>query len=729
MSETNTKTNSSKISLDYDAKKVSAIIEEGKKKILGCKDLTVVVFLGKNGAGKTTICAGLVFGMLNIDKDGRLSPRKQKEGFTFPDIGVVGSGKACTKIPQAFPSGESESEFMLLDTMGLFDNNLDKENEIASYSLLFTALKMAANIKVVSVESHSVYVGGLSSINQMGEVWNKLINNPSVPILYVLNRFTPKAGKEAEKWNVFQTKRHIILHGEPDSDPESDSDSESDSDADSEQGSDCECDPKPNPEFNQKDLDDLDQKINDFAIKSIKKQLKTMEKAAKDISDGLNERRKEKEEALTLSLDDMNPEEKELLKQFGYLSLMRINFDKGNVAYFDPTSRVSINCLLECIKKLEPVRPGDLNLAELCGKMDEFKRKVMERIPDFTNVLTSEIFARKHNEAFTQARIKQLREAVEEEKRELEDVERNGLKGIRTEDARAYLSELQRKEKKIQEDLGTREKELEKAKIKIDVIEKGDPVVYQKYHMSLAQWRTNWLVECDIGFPISEVKEKLGAGLKNERTIERDYEKGKFQAKYTFGSFKKTFLSWVGWMNEAPEKENTGVIEIYVRPRDIPENKTTLELLRERVTDLERAIEEMKQGQEVVSAKLPQATRDLGKAESEEARIKRQKEELSLRIKDNEDSLSHLDYYLRFVQQMEGEFKKQEGTIRVYHLFFENMLSFDKEQQTPVIQNFMKLVDELNSIDDSYKPEEITPKLLSIEASNRRKSLGFGEDS
>lgn len=96
---------------------------------------------------------------------------------------------------------DPENDIFYLDTQGFFGTDKD----------LDAAIKSAATVRIVYLEDFQDFSKGFTRVQDAVKLLNRVVLTNDVPVFYLLNRYTPPPGQEAEDFYSAHITSNLIL--------------------------------------------------------------------------------------------------------------------------------------------------------------------------------------------------------------------------------------------------------------------------------------------------------------------------------------------------------------------------------------------------------------------------------------------------------------------------------------------------------------------------------------
>lgn len=477
-----------------DALRVTRIVLDQQKNI-DAKGKDLVIFIGTSQVGKSTAINALLNGPLEMDDEGNIIHSVEKE---IAKVGEDGKGRSCTDFPSTY-SGEKSGQFVFLDTRGLLDCRVDKDNEIAASVLTELAVNEANSVRLVILEKYEKLVGGLVDLGAISGLLGKVITSDDISILFLFNRFTTSNRKEFRSYDAVYDY------------------------------------PEERTKFVEKKLDEVILNV----IKSSNESKRDFEQKMQNLGN--------------LSCKEVDGLMKESEQRGRYTSLLEAAYTQGNYAYIDPTYTGSLNSIYEHIMKVPTVDRKCLNFGAYSKERIEFDDKFGNLLVLSTKVLNRFNLTRRYNKneigVMRKGYIRDLDEHKKAKKEISKLFKKSELCNQEDKDALDYYEkayEIRSEDIKIQEErlystLLKLEEEKAEFQEKIYDIENAKEEVF---------WRDDWVSKGGFGFwrrhhsvynegvPFVKVERNLGGSTMIRKTVKN--KSPEFEEYYTSGSIKNT---------------------------------------------------------------------------------------------------------------------------------------------------------------------------------------------
>lgn len=607
---------------DYDHARILQLVEEEVKNIGNVNNKDVVIVIGRSQVGKSTTINALLGADLQYNDEGEIILDKaSSEPVNYAEVG--GRGISCTILPHLY---SGRGNFAFLDTRGFFDVRMDKEGDIAGSILIEMAVKNAKSVRMMIIEDYNNIQGGVVSFRAFGETLSKIAVGNQIPTLLVFNRYSPP--------------QHTALA------------------------------------FYQKSFEKQQPLIHDAISKAIDKILAGEEEIKQTIGQKIASKYGKAFKGNSSDQEIVqDPEFQRLLKGVNYTHILKHNKDLGNIAYIDPTSKESINFVMQSLEKLNPIAPRSLAFNGYTSDRLEFDRAFAEGITPFLGLLkckakitnySPELLEELHEEAQHCADYheKMLPIAAGEKPITLETLETLELAyTIKSEDLKKQKDRIWR-DKRLAE-----QKKLEINK-EISNLINGKPILYWKdrWYLEMGFWKWWRDYRCSYsGTPkIQGWQQTLRNGTSLDRIVQ--YEDNRLELEFT---------SQCGY-------DCAGEVRVYVAPEDDPSIVTLIKTKQADIKAIEASISE-----------YDQSLIDLNKTA-----LSQLKDKVSSRLRIFKEQTAHLRRAIELRTKVDNLYKASAAKIETYVRIADKL-----ESDKPIVEELRKFYKEFLTLVSKEKKE------------------------
>lgn len=601
----------------------------------------VVLFLGNTQVGKSTLINYLL-GVNYEDSDCELSVASGAE------YAKRGNGtNSETTHPELYT--REGLNYYFCDTQG-FSDSKGKEEPIVSSILMEMVINAARSVKIVVPFTEAELEGGAKGIRDFCCVFDQLLSNRDIPILFLYNQKNPR-------WRLDMVYKKV--------DGLFDSEHKRLVDLGVESGS-------------MRDV------VSRFAKQLFSSRSKTNEESASTESNDSNFKELLGHSSIVDQINKISTLWMLKRMQESKIAVSSINASSEDFITTDVTNLLLVNVLdtggqgrrvfFNAIDTLSSVRKEYFKFSKLSGHRPSFDEQTCRLLQDFINFLELKRNMDRHNayvvHRFTH--VENYQSYIDFKKLDLQ----NNLAAGKYPDVTQVLKKLEERERLLTIERDAENMKFDNARREIDKLTKeiaaletpNQPVIFWK-----DEWKTGWkffwryygawraVNYVHEGIPFLKFEEKLGPDTVVEGKSSVNRDEGVF--KCTYGTGFKNYC--------------TGTVTIFREKKDLDATKTEVSTKKDKITDEKNKLES-------ASNKLVEHRKEFSKIESErDTRLSNARKGMELDIANMESRIQALEVVKQKLERFMSYRKIVESLdvsrIKTWYLISKNLQSTKSE--------------------------------------------------